>query len=309
VEHQKQDWPKHKLVCKKAPSASPTSPKTSTVSTTKQYLKPKPLPEYFPFQLKNGFIYGSSPDGIDNNLLIMLHGLGDKPDPYAHFAKNMALPQTAYLSLRAPRPLFDLGYEWYDSFDEEGALMVNSPMRLMELARVRQSFQGMFTSLIEKCQWSYSNIILLGFSQGATVALDIALNWENNIPLAGVIAISDSIVDEAIQECKEKSKSINNAKVMAPIFITHGSEDDTVPLERAREKKNFLIEQLGKDKIVWKEYRKGHQMISSEKEAKELMEFIAPKIKVRSIALEQQEGLIEITGDAKLEVLKNMSKK
>jgi hypothetical protein len=39
------------------------------------------------------------------------------------------------------------------------------------------------------------------------------------------------------------------------------------------------------------------------------MEFIAPKIKVRSIALEQQEGLIEITGDAKLEVLKNMSNK
>jgi hypothetical protein len=25
----------------------------------------------------------------------MLHGLGDKPDPYAHFAKNMALPQVS----------------------------------------------------------------------------------------------------------------------------------------------------------------------------------------------------------------------
>ncbi len=62
------------------------------------------------------------------------------------------------------------------------------------------------------------------------------MNWENNIPLAGVIAISDSIVDEAIQECKEKSKSINNAKVLAPIFITHGSDDDTIPMQKAREK-------------------------------------------------------------------------
>jgi len=39
------------------------------------------------------------------------------------------------------------------------------------------------------------------------------------------------------------------------------------------------------------------------------MDFIAPKIKIRSVALEQQEGLIEITGDAKLEVLKDLSKK
>jgi len=28
--------------------------------------------------------------------------------------------------------------------------------------------------------------------------------------------------------------------------------------------KNFLVDQLGKEKITWKEYIKGHQMISSE---------------------------------------------
>jgi hypothetical protein len=39
------------------------------------------------------------------------------------------------------------------------------------------------------------------------------------------------------------------------------------------------------------------------------MEFIAPKIKIRSVALEEKEGIIEITGDAKVEVLKNMAKK
>jgi predicted esterase len=71
--------------------------------------------------------------------------------------------------------------------------------------------------------------------------VDIALNWENNVPLAGVIAVSDSVADEAVQECKEKAKSICTAKVLAPMFITHGTDDDTVPINKAREKVLIII--------------------------------------------------------------------
>ena len=56
------------------------------------------------------FDYEPSADGVHANLLIMLHGLGDSHKPFTALAKQMSLPQTAFLSLRAPHALpLDLG--------------------------------------------------------------------------------------------------------------------------------------------------------------------------------------------------------
>ncbi|CAM9610239.1 unnamed protein product, partial [Phaeothamnion confervicola] len=64
------------------------------------------------------FTYAPSPDGVDSNLLILLHGLGDTHENFANLARKMALPQTATLALRAPITLpFELGYGWYQAFD------------------------------------------------------------------------------------------------------------------------------------------------------------------------------------------------
>ena len=48
------------------------------------------------------FDYQSSPGGIDSNLLILLHGLGDTHKPFFSLGKKLQgdLPQTAILSLR-----------------------------------------------------------------------------------------------------------------------------------------------------------------------------------------------------------------
>lgn len=48
------------------------------------------------------FSYTSSDDGVDENLLILLHGLGDTHVPFANLGKQFKLPQTATLALRAP---------------------------------------------------------------------------------------------------------------------------------------------------------------------------------------------------------------
>lgn len=47
------------------------------------------------------FDYQSSPGGIDSNLLILLHGLGDSNQPFLSLGKKLQgdLPQTAILSL------------------------------------------------------------------------------------------------------------------------------------------------------------------------------------------------------------------
>ena len=61
------------------------------------------------------------------NLLLLLHGLGDTPEPFARFASNMCLPSTSALSLPAPLPLPHgmPGGMWHDSFEEDGTLIMD----------------------------------------------------------------------------------------------------------------------------------------------------------------------------------------
>ena len=48
------------------------------------------------------FSYAQSDDGVDENLLILLHGLGDTHAPFTNLGKQLKLPQTATLAIRAP---------------------------------------------------------------------------------------------------------------------------------------------------------------------------------------------------------------
>jgi hypothetical protein len=47
------------------------------------------------------FTYTASDDGTDENLLVLLHGLGDTHLPFAKLGASLKLPQTATLALRA----------------------------------------------------------------------------------------------------------------------------------------------------------------------------------------------------------------
>ena len=53
--------------------------------------------EYFPHELAT-FKYSGSQDGVNENLLILLHGLGDSEKAYYDFGKRMELPQTGSIS-------------------------------------------------------------------------------------------------------------------------------------------------------------------------------------------------------------------
>lgn len=71
------------------------------------------------------FTYESSPSGVDSNLLILLHGLGDTHLPFQNLGRKLAgnLPQTAILSLRggSPIPFLDQeGWAWWPVWDDLG---------------------------------------------------------------------------------------------------------------------------------------------------------------------------------------------
>jgi hypothetical protein len=47
--------------------------------------------------------------------------------------------------------------------------------------------------------------------------------------------------------------------------------------------------------VQWKEYDKAHDMIKSREEMRDVMAFLAEHLRLRSVALEQRDDLIEVT--------------
>ncbi|KAJ3497788.1 hypothetical protein NLJ89_g10302 [Agrocybe chaxingu] len=123
------------------------------------------------------FFYAASDDGTDENLLILLHGLGDTHVPFSKLGKSLKLPQTAVLALRAPEQvpfLYEDAYQWYTSFDDLG--------EIIERPNPTPAFQFLGTvidHLTNDCTWPLDRIHFFGFAQGGSVAAEFALErWK-----------------------------------------------------------------------------------------------------------------------------------
>lgn len=121
------------------------------------------------------FSYSPSDDGTDENLLILLHGLGDTNVPFARLGRSLKLPQTATLALRAPDLvpfLYEQAFQWYPSFDQLGDLIERpDPTPALNLLK------NVLGHLTGECGWPPHRIHLFGFAQGGSVAAEACLQW------------------------------------------------------------------------------------------------------------------------------------
>ncbi|KAG0704137.1 hypothetical protein DFH29DRAFT_393054 [Suillus ampliporus] len=133
----------------------------------------KPAPQTSSIRTK--FFYSPSDDGTDENLLILLHGLGDTNLPFARLGRSLKLPQTATLALRAPDVipfLYEQAFQWYPSFDQLGDLIERpDPSPALNL------FKDVLDHLTGECGWPPHRIHLFGFAQGGSVAAEACLQW------------------------------------------------------------------------------------------------------------------------------------
>ncbi|GAA5838997.1 hypothetical protein JCM3766R1_004551 [Sporobolomyces carnicolor] len=130
------------------------------------------------------FAYSPSPDGVDSNLVVFFHGLGDTCKPFAQLGKSLNLPQTAILSLQAPSqiPLLEEpAFQWWDSFDPLGEMIPNpNPTKALELmSKVIEHLTSPSGS-----NWALAEIHLFGFAQGAQLAGELALHLARPRPTA-----------------------------------------------------------------------------------------------------------------------------
>ena len=105
--------------------------------------------------------------------------------------------------------------------------------------------------------FDYSSIIIMGFSQGAAMALDVMLNIEHRV--RAVICLSGFLMNEGeIQSQKNSAKT-------TPVFAAHGRYDPILPFEQTKRSLQVLKD-AGFD-LTWREYQMEHEIVPEEVDA------------------------------------------
>jgi phospholipase/carboxylesterase len=160
--------------------------------------------------------------------LVLLHGWGADADDLLDLAELVIPPALAgtvnVVSLRAPQPHpLGMGRQWYPLLWQE---MLPEPA-WEQVPAARQDLRGRLKQLAGSVPLEHT--ALLGFSQGAAMALDAATGGEAPLPLAAVIGCSGY----PHRDWQPRASA-------TPVLLTHGREDPVVLLQHC----NTLQQQL-----------------------------------------------------------------
>lgn len=170
-------------------------------------------------------------------LLVVLHGRGDSSDGFTWLKDELKIADLSVLLLDAPDRYYE-GFSWYDL----------PPNQLPGITRSRELLERTFQELFTK-GFRADNIILMGFSQGCLMTLEFGSRMKST--LAGYLGISGYCYDpEAV--LRDSSEALKKANW----FITHGTHDDVLPVERTRAQMNEL--KAGGFNLTYREYPKAH---------------------------------------------------
>jgi phospholipase/carboxylesterase len=157
--------------------------------------------------------------GAPEQLVILLHGIGADGNDLIGLAPlyQRVLPKALFVSPNAPFR-FDMapfGYQWFGLQDFQ------PNTRLIGVQGAAPILEAFIDSQLSRWRLKESDLVLIGFSQGAMMALHVGLRREK--PLAGIIAHSGMLVGEELLAAEIKSRP--------PILLTHGAIDEVLPVQ------------------------------------------------------------------------------
>jgi len=170
------------------------------------------------------------------NRLVLLHGWGADANDLVPIGKLLTeglKDRFEIVSLSAPHPHpSGSGYQWYPLYPHEWDQVPNAVLELEK--RIKN---------IDFEQIPLNKTLLLGFSQGGAMALDLA----TRIKFQGVFAISSYPHPEW-----------EPLKNMPPIFLCHGNFDQIVPKAASKKSFNILLENGIKSELYF--FDGGHEI-------------------------------------------------
>jgi phospholipase/carboxylesterase len=181
--------------------------------------------------------------GLDRTL-VLLHGFGaDEHDllPIAHELD----PRLRAVSLQAPLALDPGGRAWFN-------LQQTSEGFAFDPEEVREAVQ-LAIEAIEEIARQSPRPILCGFSQGASIALSVAL--------ARPDLSSTMVALSGVPPSVEKPPAPGQLREHR-VFMAHGTYDPLIPVEIGRATRDLL--QSAGAEVTYREYPMGHMVIPQE---------------------------------------------
>ena len=179
------------------------------------------------------------------SLLILLHGYGSNEEDLFSFATELP-DDLLIISARAPQNLGFGSYAWYTiNFTANEGKFSDIP----EAIEARDTIADFIDEVQEKYHIAPNKTFLLGFSQGTILSYAVVLNYPKKVQK--IIALSGYINPELLPQ------NLNNEDFKKlDFFISHGSVDQVIPVDWAKNAPGFLNEL--KIKNSYKEYGVGH---------------------------------------------------
>lgn len=179
-------------------------------------------------------------------LLLLLHGYGANEDDLFSLAPYLD-ERFMVVSARAPVTLGMMGHAWFNlGFTPQGIAV--DPQ---EVEAARHKLKRFIGEIVEAYSCDPNAVYLMGFSQGAMMALSVALTFPGTA--AAVVAMSGRMMPQSFQLIHDK-----DALIGLPVFVVHGTRDPVIPIGQGRETKTLLAE-LPID-LTYREYEMGHEI-------------------------------------------------
>ncbi len=178
-------------------------------------------------------------------VIIMNHGwTGDERSMwvFANQLPKSALliaPRAPYLSSHSEYG----GYSWVEDRSEGWSTYG-------DFSRAKAIFSELLLELPSHLEGDFSKISLIGFSQGA--AFNYAFALENSASVINLAALA-GFMPEGSEKIAAGSPLLGRS-----VFIAHGSKDETVPIERARQSKEIM--QVAGANVEYCESEIGHKL-------------------------------------------------
>ncbi len=154
-------------------------------------------------------------------IVIFLHGYGSNEEDLFELKREFSADYI-YLSVQAPMTLAPGSYQWYGLQPSEVSQVSEN------VSKYTKILEDFIAQAIKKYQTTAEKVILIGFSQGAMMGYELAL--QNPKKIRGLAALSGKI----LPPLKEKIK-LNYDLAGLSLFIGHGTADDRVYFKEATE--------------------------------------------------------------------------
>lgn len=161
--------------------------------------------------------------GAPKQLVVLLHGLGADGNDLIELGEQWRnwLPDAAFVAPHAPDPCSNvpMGREWFP-------LTLTDPREFWRgVTYAAPGLEAFLNRELARYALPASKLALVGFSQGAMMALHIGLRREA-VPAAivgysGLLVLGDG----------QGPESLRNTRSKPPILLVHGDRDDVVPVE------------------------------------------------------------------------------